>query len=197
MRKILIAAMMASVLAGCASSGNQQLKNETEISVQSKLQEGKTTKNEVKSYFGSPDAVSYTDSGNEIWKYAFAKVKVNGNDVTLTVGKYNMKLPASKAKAVIDGGYDGKTVVMGIRPENVHDSQMFIETSKDSVVECKINVYELLGAEVYLYFDCEGFPMTARVDPRTTARSGDTVKFALDMEKVHLFDKETEITITN
>ena len=93
--------------------------------------------------------------------------------------------------------YDGKTVVMGIRPENVHDSQMFIETSKDSVVECKINVYELLGAEVYLYFDCEGFPMTARVDPRTTARSGDTVKFALDMEKVHLFDKETEITITN
>ena len=43
-----------------------------------------------------------------------AKVKVNGNDVTLTVGKYNMKLPASKAKAVIDGGYDGKTVVMGI-----------------------------------------------------------------------------------
>ena len=108
-----------------------------------------------------------------------------------------LDLPASKAKAVIDGGYDGKTVVMGIRPENVHDSQMFIETSKDSVVECKINVYELLGAEVYLYFDCEGFPMTARVDPRTTARSGDTVKFALDMEKVHLFDKETEITITN
>ena len=135
--------------------------------------------------------------GSPQMNFLDAKVKVNGNDVTLTVGKYNMKLPASKAKAVIDGGYDGKTVVMGIRPENVHDSQMFIETSKDSVVECKINVYELLGAEVYLYFDCEGFPMTARVDPRTTARSGDTVKFALDMEKVHLFDKETEITITN
>ena len=129
--------------------------------------------------------------GSPQMNFLDAKVKVNGNDVTLTVGKYNMKLPASKAKAVIDGGYDGKTVVMGIRPENVHDSQMFIETSKDSVVECKINVYELLGAEVYLYFDCEGFPMTARVDPRTTARSGDTVKFALDMEKVHLFDKET------
>ena len=121
--------------------------------------------------------------GSPQMNFLDAKVKVNGNDVTLTVGKYNMKLPASKAKAVIDGGYDGKTVVMGIRPENVHDSQMFIETSKDSVVECKINVYELLGAEVYLYFDCEGFPMTARVDPRTTARSGDTVKFALDMEK--------------
>ena len=133
--------------------------------------------------------------GSPQMNFLDATVKVTGNDVTLQVGKYNLKLPASKAKAVIDGGYNGKTVVMGIRPENVHDSQMFIETSKDSVVESKINVYELLGAEVYLYFDVEGFPVTARVDPRTSARSGDTVKFALDMEKVHLFDKETELVM--
>ena len=93
--------------------------------------------------------------------------------------------------------YDGKTVVLGIRPEDVNDSQMFIEASPNSVVESTIKVYELLGAEVYLYFDVEGFPMTARVDPRTTARTGDTVKFALDVERIHVFDKETELTITN
>ncbi len=57
-----------------------------------------------------------------------AEVKVNGNDVT-TVGEHDI-MPASKAKAVIDGGYVGKTVVLGIRPEDIHDSQMFIETSK-------------------------------------------------------------------
>lgn len=78
MKKIALAVIIASALAGCASSGNQQLKNETETSVQTKIQEGKTTKAEVKSYFGSPDGVSYTDGGNEIWKYAFANVKVNG-----------------------------------------------------------------------------------------------------------------------
>ncbi len=39
--------------------------------------------------------------------------------------------------------------------------------------------------------------MTARVDSRTTARPGDTVKFALDVEKIHVFDKETEQVITN
>mgnify|MGYP000828269900 FL=1 len=135
--------------------------------------------------------------GSPQMNFIDAVCKVEGERVTLNFEKTSVVLPPAKAKKLIDGGYNGKTVVMGIRPENVHDSQMFIETSKDSVVECKINVYELLGAEVYLYFDCEGFPMTARVDPRTTARSGDTVKFALDMEKVHLFDKETEITITN
>ena len=65
------------------------------------------------------------------------------------------------------------------------------------VIEAKIRVYEMLGAEVFLYFDYEGSSMTARVDPRTTARTGDHVKFALDAEKIHVFDKETQVTITN
>ncbi|TCW46622.1 hypothetical protein EDC53_107196 [Phytobacter diazotrophicus] len=78
MKKIVMIALGVALLAGCASSGNQQLKNETETSVQTKIQEGKTTKAEVKSVFGSPDNVSYTDGGNEIWKYSFAKVKING-----------------------------------------------------------------------------------------------------------------------
>mgnify|MGYP002709608797 CR=1 FL=1 len=135
--------------------------------------------------------------GSPQMNFVDAKVKVSGKDVVLQVGEYTLKLPPAKAKALIDGGYDGKTVVMGIRPENVHDSEMFIETSKDSVIEATINVYELLGAEVFLYFDLCGASMTARVDPRTMARTGDKVKFALDMEKVHIFDKETELTITN
>lgn len=126
-----------------------------------------------------------------------AKVRVEGEAVKLVIGKYELKLPASKTRAVIDGGYDGKTVIMGIRPENVLESRVATETYKESTVDAEINVYELLGAEVFLYFDIEGFPVTARVDPRTTARTGDFVKFALDMEKVHLFDKETELTITN
>ena len=126
-----------------------------------------------------------------------AVVEVKGKDVNLLVGDFSIKLPAEKAKKLIDGGYAGKTVVMGIRPENVSDSPEFIKSSPDTVIESTIRVYELLGAEVFLYFDFEGCSMTARVDPRTTARTGDTVKFALDAEKIHVFDKETELVITN
>ena len=132
--------------------------------------------------------------GSPQMNFLDATVKVNGKDVTLQVGNYSLKLPENKAKALIDGGYDGKTVVMGIRPENVTDDATAFP---ESTVEAKINVYELLGAEVFLYFDVEGFNMTARVDPHTTSRTGDTVKFGLDMSKVHVFDKETELTITN
>ena len=67
----------------------------------------------------------------------------------------------------------------------------------EAILEAKIEVYELLGAEVFLYFDVEGANFTARVNPRTTARTGDTVNFALDVSKIHVFDKETELTITN
>ena len=135
--------------------------------------------------------------GSPQMNFMDAVCKVNGQDVTLTVGEHVLKVPASKKKALIDGGYDGKTVVIGIRPEDVHDSEAFISNSPDSVITSTIKVYELLGAEVFLYFDVEGTQMTARVNPRTTLRTGDKAVFALDMEKIHVFDKETELTITN
>ena len=135
--------------------------------------------------------------GSPQMNFMDAVVDIKGNDVTLTVGKHTLKVPASKKQALIDGGYNGRTVVLGIRPEDVHDSQAFISNSPDSVIESTIKVYELLGAEVYLYFDLEGTQMTARVNPRTTLRNGDHAVFALDMEKIHIFDKETELTITN
>ena len=99
-----------------------------------------------------------------------AVCKVNGDKVVLQAGPSSIELPPAKAKKLIEGGYDGKTVVLGIRPEDVHDEQMFIEASPNTVIEAKIRVYEMLGAEVFLYFDYEGASMTARVDPRTTAR---------------------------
>lgn len=126
-----------------------------------------------------------------------AVCKVKGNDVYLQAGPSEIKLAPEKAEKLIKGGYEGKTVVLGIRPEDVHDEADFIAKSPETVIEAKIRVYEMLGAEVFLYFDYEGANMTARVEPTTAARTGDTVKFALDANKIHVFDKETEKTITN
>jgi multiple sugar transport system ATP-binding protein len=135
--------------------------------------------------------------GSPQMNFLKAVVEVSGDQATLDVCGHKILLPPAKAKKVIDGGYEGKEVVMGIRPEDLYDSEVMIAQNPNSVIESTVRVYELLGAEVYLYFDLEETPMTARVDPRTTARPGDTVKFAIDVEKIHIFDKETEITITN
>ncbi|MBP5152676.1 MAG: TOBE domain-containing protein, partial [Lachnospiraceae bacterium] len=120
-----------------------------------------------------------------------------GDVASLKIAGKAIPLPPAKSKKLIEGGYNGKTVVFGIRPEDVYDSQMFIEASPNSVFESTVKVYELLGAEVFLYFDLADFPITARVDPRTTSRPGDNIKFALDVEKIHVFDKETQQVITN
>ncbi len=60
-------------LTGCASYGNQKIKDQTQASISQTLTEGKTTKDEVKTALGNADAVSFTDSGNEIWTYKFTK----------------------------------------------------------------------------------------------------------------------------
>jgi multiple sugar transport system ATP-binding protein len=88
--------------------------------------------------------------GSPQMNFLDAVVGVNGSDVTLTVGANVLKVPASKKQSIIDGGYDGQTVVLGIRPENIHDEESFISANQDSVINSTIKVYELLGAEVYL-----------------------------------------------
>jgi len=111
--------------------------------------------------------------------------------------KYYVELPESKVDETVLSPYVDKEIIMGIRPENIHDEEMFISSAKTGIIDADVEITEMMGAEVYLYLTCQGIPLTARVDPRSTARPQDTIKVALDPNKVHLFDKETEKTIVN
>ena len=134
--------------------------------------------------------------GSPQMNFLDAVVRVEGSVANLEIAGSKIPLPPAKSKKLIDGGYDGKTVTFGIRPEDVYDSEVYVANAK-CVFESTVKVYELLGAEVFLYFDLANYPITARVDPRTNSRPGDPIKFAFDVEKIHVFDKETEKVITN
>ena len=135
--------------------------------------------------------------GSPQMNFLDAKISKNGNDVIATVGQYDIIVPAEKAKVLVDKGYVGKTVVLGIRPEDIHDDAAAIAASPSKPMNSTVRVYELLGAEVFLYFDINGTQVTARVDPRTTSRTGSDIQFVFDMDKSHFFDKESELVITN
>ena len=135
--------------------------------------------------------------GSPQMNFVDAECVVDGDKVSLKFGEYDIVLPPAKAHALKEGGYAGKTVTFGIRPEDLDDSQINIETHPQDVITVEVTGYELLGSEVLLYFNLCGSNMTAKVDPRTTARMGDTVRLAMDIEKIHVFDKETELTITH
>ena len=126
-----------------------------------------------------------------------AAVGKDGSDVTLSFGGHTVALPEGKAKKLEEAGYVGKTVTLGIRPEDLHDEESFLSMSPKSVFDATIRVYEMLGSEVLLYFDIDDADFTAKVNPRTTARPGDTIQLALDLEKIHIFDKDTELVVLN
>ena len=109
--------------------------------------------------------------------------------------KFKIKLPENKTANLKE--YIGKEVIMGIRPEHVHNEPELIASNPDSIVEAKVEVTELMGAETYLYMDCEGQDINARVAPSSTAKPGDKIKIAISAENIHIFDKDTELTITN
>lgn len=112
-------------------------------------------------------------------------------------GKYCIKLPEGKVKDESVKAFIDKDIILGIRPEHIHDDEMFLSLAKDGIVDVDVEVTELMGAETYLYLNLDGTQVTARVDPRTTARQGDSLKVAIDVNKIHLFDKETEKVILN
>ena len=132
--------------------------------------------------------------GSPQMNFLDAKVLSENNKVYLLLDDKKILMPKEKAELLKE--YDGKTVVMGIRPEYVHDDETSLSKA-DVVFETKVHVYELLGAEVFLYFDIAGNPVTARVEPNTPARVGDIVKICFDVDKINVFDKETEMAICN
>ncbi|MBE7053938.1 MAG: sn-glycerol-3-phosphate ABC transporter ATP-binding protein UgpC [Ruminococcaceae bacterium] len=135
--------------------------------------------------------------GSPQMNFIDAMVEKKEDGIYLVFGDDKVKLEAAKAKAVEEQGYIGKEVVMGIRPEDMHDEENFLAMSPDTVIGAHVDITESMGAETYLYLKIENTPFIARVNPRTTAKMGDDIKIGLDATKIHVFDKETQTTITN
>ena len=93
---------------------------------------------------------------------------------------YTINLGPEKAKAEELQDYIGKEVVLGIRPEGLHDDALNLETYKDSILDA------------YLYLKIGESNLISRVSSRSQSKAGDTVKIAFDTSRIHIFDKDTE-----
>jgi outer membrane protein assembly factor BamE (lipoprotein component of BamABCDE complex) len=99
--KLLGCLAVVAVLGGCASAGNETLRAETESSVQQKIVQGKSTKADVKSSFGSPLKTSFTDSGLEIWTYEFSKVSADAISYVPIVSLFGATSSGTKKELVV------------------------------------------------------------------------------------------------
>jgi multiple sugar transport system ATP-binding protein len=108
-------------------------------------------------------------------------------------GTFKVRLPPGKAAAVAD--YLGKEVAFGVRPEDIHDRQYAPPGITAEPLTVKVDVTELMGNEIFVYLLTGQKTFVARVDPRTQARIGQDLDVVMNMDNVHIFDRQTERAI--
>lgn len=93
--------LVSITFVGCASSGNEVLRKESEASINQKIVEGKTTKQEVKAIFGSPLKTSFTDGGLEVWNYEFSNVSADAISYVPIVSMFGGSSSGKKKELVL------------------------------------------------------------------------------------------------
>ncbi len=118
-------------------------------------------------------------------------------------GKYVVQIPdgtklqvtEAREQALRDGVYLGKKVFVGMRPENLHESEIDPLAMNYAILRSTVEVAEHMGSETYLYMTIAGENTIARVDPKTTKEVGDEVELHIHYNRIHVFDRETELSI--
>ena len=154
----------------------------------------------VAGFIGTPQMNFFKDS---------TLTSENGKIYVNFVGNNKILLPKSVAARIknINEYLDtDKKITLGVRPEDIHQDQMFISSSPETVVNARIEVIEKLGAETQIYceLDHEGkessvidnsTQMIAKISSRAVVALKEVVELAFDAHHIHLFDGETEATI--
>ena len=125
-----------------------------------------------------------------------ANLSVKDGHVVLNFNDVNITLPEKYSTDDVMA-YDGKEVIMGVRPEAITDDPRFVQAHPETQFPASVDVVEMLGAETYLYVTLAGVTnLVARVEPTIShTKVGEVAALAIDGNRVHLFDKETELAI--
>ncbi|KRM24200.1 ABC transporter ATP-binding protein [Latilactobacillus graminis] len=102
-----------------------------------------------------------------------------------------LSVPEGRAKLLNEKGYNERDLILGIRPEDIHAEETFIQTWPQGVVTSEVIVSELLGATSMLYSKVDGTEFVATVDARDFHNPGDSIQLVFDLNKAHFFDSQT------
>ena len=136
----------------------------------------------VAGFIGSP-AMNFFD----------AKLRKDGNSMFVDADAFSVKIPENRADVYMP--HDGKSVIFGLRPEDIYDPKYEAPDIIGEQVDGSVEVTELMGNEIFVFLKSGEHDYVARVDPRTNFSMGDKVKVTFNMGNMHIFDKETEQAI--
>lgn len=103
-----------------------------------------------------------------------------------------IKILKAQFDTLKEKGYVGKPIILGVRPEDIHDDNNVKTAYPDAVINFNVDVAELLGSETNITTAIGDDQVIARVDARTDIRMNDKIELVLDMNRVHFFDPKTQ-----
>ncbi len=119
-----------------------------------------------------------------------ATVESANGRVDLNGESFTVEVPEDRAEELRD--FVGRRLTFGVRPENLHDPR-YVPTGIQAVpVKVRVDVTELMGNEVFLHLLAGDVKFLARVDPRTELSEGQEAEIMIDLERMHVFDPESE-----
>jgi multiple sugar transport system ATP-binding protein len=124
--------------------------------------------------------------GSPAMNFFSAKMRKDGGKLIVDTGNFAVEVPESRNSLYLH--LDGKDVIFGIRPENIHNPAFTPSGIHAATIEAKVDVTELMGNEIFLYMLSGNNNFVARVDPRTRFQIGEKVQLVLDMDNFHIFD---------
>jgi multiple sugar transport system ATP-binding protein len=113
--------------------------------------------------------------------------------LTVDTGVFKINVPPAKAEPFRT--HIGKDVILGIRPEDIHDADYVPPGITPAPLEATVEVIEQMGNEMILYLEESGKNFIARTDPRTKAHVGNRIGIVLSIDNMHIFDRDTELSL--
>lgn len=129
--------------------------------------------------------------GTPAMNFFNVKLVKDGENIFATSEELKIKIPKSKADQLAK--LVGKEVIMGIRPDDIHNPDYAPNNINGEKVEAKIEVTELMGNEILIYLAFgNGGQFVARVDPRSKYSFGDKTQLLFNMDNCHFFDPSVD-----
>ncbi|HZO29767.1 MAG TPA: ABC transporter ATP-binding protein, partial [Chloroflexota bacterium] len=125
----------------------------------------------------------------------FFEGTVSGTDSELWVEAGTLKLRVPDHRLAQVKAAVGREVVFGIRPEDIHHPMDRRDAPDHQKAKVTVEVVEPLGSEQFVYLRSGAQEFTSRMSSRAQLAAGNNVDVVFDTEKMHVFDKQTEMAL--
>ena len=127
--------------------------------------------------------------GTPQMNFIYANVEKNGDKTVLSFEENRITVPERMENEILN--YAGKTVVLGIRPDDFHFEEFYKNSDGSNCINLVSENCEITGSEINIYSHIGENRIIAKVMSDNKIEDGEGVRLFADTDKMHIFNKDT------